>query len=236
MARSQASYLVPRQQAPAELVPVSPPGAATHNDAARAVIIDEDIGRGMDLAEIIQRIPSLLVTVIPAMNRLPSDGAPPALALISVEGSAPLGAAEQLMRTSPESEIILFCADLQSPEVAAAQALGVKRIMERRSMINWLTEAAPHLMRVVALRRALARATACIPTTDPSGAALAPISASALRGQELLPLPTAEARFREMYLRQLVLLEGGNRHAVARRAGVPYRTICHILHKLGIVH
>ena len=48
-----------------------------------------------------------------------------------------------------------------------------------------------------------------------------------------LPLPTAEMRFRESYIRCL-LTQSGSRQEAARRAGVPYRTMCEMIRKLGI--
>jgi DNA-binding NtrC family response regulator len=48
-----------------------------------------------------------------------------------------------------------------------------------------------------------------------------------------LPLPTAEMQFRESYIRYLLAQSGGRQEA-ARRAGVPYRTMCEMIRKLGI--
>ena len=48
-----------------------------------------------------------------------------------------------------------------------------------------------------------------------------------------MPLPTAEMQFRESYIRFL-LTESGSRQEAARRAGVPYRTMCEMIRKLGI--
>jgi molybdenum-dependent DNA-binding transcriptional regulator ModE len=48
-----------------------------------------------------------------------------------------------------------------------------------------------------------------------------------------MPLPTAEMQFRESYIRCL-LTQSGSRQEAARRAGVPYRTMCEMIRKLGI--
>jgi len=48
-----------------------------------------------------------------------------------------------------------------------------------------------------------------------------------------MPLPTAEMQFRESYIRYL-LTESGSRQEAARRAGVPYRTMCEMIRKLDI--
>jgi molybdenum-dependent DNA-binding transcriptional regulator ModE len=46
-------------------------------------------------------------------------------------------------------------------------------------------------------------------------------------------LHAAETRFRETYLR-LLLAERGSRRRAADEAGVPYRSFCEMLRKLGI--
>jgi molybdenum-dependent DNA-binding transcriptional regulator ModE len=48
-----------------------------------------------------------------------------------------------------------------------------------------------------------------------------------------MPLPRAEREFRVAYLRTL-LAEVPNRREAARRAGVPYRTLCDMVRKLRI--
>jgi len=48
-----------------------------------------------------------------------------------------------------------------------------------------------------------------------------------------MPLPTAEMQFRESYIRFL-LAQSGSRQEAAKRAGVPYRTMCEMIRKLGI--
>jgi citrate lyase beta subunit len=54
-----------------------------------------------------------------------------------------------------------------------------------------------------------------------------------LRGRPLVPLPRAERDFRVSYLRAL-LADAPNRREAARRAGVPYRTLCDMVRKLRI--
>jgi hypothetical protein len=57
--------------------------------------------------------------------------------------------------------------------------------------------------------------------------------AAVTEGPSRLPLPTAEMQFRESYIRFL-LGESGSRQEAAKRAGVPYRTMCEMIRKLGI--
>jgi len=67
----------------------------------------------------------------------------------------------------------------------------------------------------------------------PSVAGHSARAALPLRGQPLVPLPRAERDFRVSYLRAL-LAEAPNRREAARRAGVPYRTLCDMVRKLRI--
>jgi hypothetical protein len=52
-------------------------------------------------------------------------------------------------------------------------------------------------------------------------------------GPQRIALPEAERRYRETYVRSL-LAETGSRREAARRAGIPYTTLCEIIRKLGI--
>ena len=56
---------------------------------------------------------------------------------------------------------------------------------------------------------------------------------NALAPRPMIPLPRAERDFRVSYLRAL-LAEVPNRREAARRAGVPYRTLCDMVRKLRI--
>jgi hypothetical protein len=67
----------------------------------------------------------------------------------------------------------------------------------------------------------------------PSVAGYSARAALPLRGRPLVPLPRAERDFRVSYLRAL-LAEAPNRREAARRAGVPYRTLCDMVRKLRI--
>jgi len=117
---------------------------------------------------------------------------------------------------------VLFCAERDGPEVAIARGLGIDRIVPCDDLGDWLADAAPHLVKCARASRTLLEAERHIP---PIPRFDSPSST--------LPLATAEQRFREAYLRRL-LVPGATREAVARAAGVPYRTLCQMLRKLGI--
>ena len=55
----------------------------------------------------------------------------------------------------------------------------------------------------------------------------------ATEARPLIPLPRAERDFRVSYLRAL-LAQAPNRREAAKRAGVPYRTLCDMVRKLRI--
>jgi hypothetical protein len=76
----------------------------------------------------------------------------------------------------------------------------------------------------------------------PKGHLLPPLTARApvavavrrnARTGSMIPLPQAEREFRTRYLRTL-LAETQNRQEAARQAGVPYRTLCDMILKVGL--
>jgi hypothetical protein len=84
----------------------------------------------------------------------------------------------------------------------------------------WLHRAAPGLMRIARTRRALLRLEAKLPPSPKP--ALRPAGHN-----PPVPLPVAEAKFREVYVRGL-LATTPNRAQAAARAGITYRTLCRI--------
>src|SRR6185437_12338451 len=134
------------------------------------------------------------------------------LALGGRQVSALATGAEAVQR-NPYAEVIFYCDDPDAPEVSAAAVLGITRIVPAQSMAPWLTRAGALLARGAYLRRMAAATIAASP--------------------EPPTLATAEMRFRESYIRCL-LTQSGSRQEAARRAGVPYRTMCEMIRKLGI--
>jgi len=146
------------------------------------------------------------------------------LALGGRQVSALATGAEAVQR-NPYAEVVFYCDDAETPEVAAAAVLVITRIVPSQQMAPWLSRAGALLARAACLRRTAAAMLAAVPAPP----ALAVDEAATAS----LPLPTAEMRFRESYIRCL-LTQTGSRQEAARRAGVPYRTMCEMIRKLGI--
>ena len=129
------------------------------------------------------------------------------------------------MQRNPFTEVVFYCDNPDAPEVAAASVLGITRIVP-----------AQHMVGLAGARRRSARAGR-VPAARcrgvRGGGAAAADAGGRHRGPARLPLPTAEMQFRESYIRFL-LGESGSRQEAAKRAGVPYRTMCEMIRKLGI--
>ena len=108
-----------------------------------------------------------------------------------------------------------------APAAAAARSLGVRRLIPIGSLTIWLRTALGPLVRMARARREHAIAEESLPPVpEDSG------------GDCVLPLPEAERRFRETYLRR-VLSETANHRTAAEKAGLPYTTFCSMLKKLN---
>jgi len=129
-----------------------------------------------------------------------------------------------LARRSPP-EVVFFSEDRIAPEGNVLRLLGIEPIAMGPGAYRWLVDAASALVRLARARKELADAQANAPRfVSPTGA---------LHSDSILPLPVAEARFRESYLR-VVLASSGSRARAAATAGVPYRTMCKILQRMQI--
>lgn len=137
--------------------------------------------------------------------------------------TAALAVATRLCRQDPATEVVLFAAQESAPEVMAVRMLGFTNLVTGTEGHDWLIRAMPALVRVARARRDMREAESAVP---PRPDATAP-------GELDLPLPVAESRFRETYLRALVAATG-SRSCAAERAGIPYRTLCKILQRLNI--
>jgi DNA-binding NtrC family response regulator len=137
-----------------------------------------------------------------------------------------IGTAQQLLGRDPSIEVIFF-AEAECTELAMARGLGIRTILAVEVVADWTLSAAASVARSVRARRALAEASKQIPP-------LPPLPVRPPWGEtSRIPLPVAEQRFREAFLRQL-LAETPNREIAARIAGIPYRTLCAMLQKLGL--
>jgi hypothetical protein len=112
-----------------------------------------------------------------------------------------------------------------APSAAAARSVGVRRVIPLGRLAGWLDDALPSLARMARARREHLRAEQSLP----------PLPAERVDRESIAtPLPEAERRFRETYLRHL-LSDSANHTIAARKAGLPYTTFCSMLKKLGIL-
>ncbi len=196
--------------------------------AARVVVVDENQLRASSLAASLKVAAEDVVVVSgPDGWALRSELFPADLVLLALGGRqvSALATGAEAVQRNPYAEVIFYCDDADAPEVASASVLGITRIVPANQMSSWLGRAGAQLARAACLRRAAAAMIAQAPEPP----TLSVDSPTAPR----LPLPTAEMRFRESYIRCL-LTQSGSRQEAARRAGVPYRTMCEMIRKLGI--
>ena len=197
-------------------------------EVARVVLVDENQLRASALAAALKAAAGDVVVVSgPDGWALRDELFPADLVLLALGGRqvSALGTGAEAVQRNPYAEIIFYSDDPDGPEVAAAAVLGITRIVPAQQMAGWLTRAGGLLARAACLRRAAAALVASAPPPPQLEADPANLSR--------LPLPTAEMRFRESYIRCL-LTQSGSRQEAARRAGVPYRTMCEMIRKLGI--
>ena len=131
----------------------------------------------------------------------------------------------QLRLAARHLEPIFFAAPGEQGEVAAARDLGLARVVAFDDLFVSLERVLVPLAECVRLRRRLEAAERLVRQRTLE-------EQSRLEGGRIT-LPEAERRYRETYIRSL-LAETGNRREAARRAGVPYTTLCEIIRKLGI--
>src|SRR3954453_23685941 len=198
-------------------------------ETARAVIVDDNQRRSGALAAALKLgVGDVLITVVPPNDpALRSQLLPADLVLLALGGRevSALGIGAEAVQRNPFTEVVFYCDDPDAPEVAAATVLGITRIVPAQLMAAWLGRGGNLLARGACLRRAAAACAAAVPRP--------PTLTAVTEGPARLPLPTAEMQFRESYIRFL-LGESGSRQEAARRAGVPYRTMCEMIRKLGI--
>jgi len=197
-------------------------------ETVRVVVVDDNQLRGSALGSSLKVGSDMTVTVAAPDGRLAHNDLFPAdLVLLALGGRAvsALALGAEAVQRNPHSEVVFYCDDPDAPEVAAAGVLGITRIVPAQQMVPWLARAGVLLARGAFLRRAAAAAIAAAPLPP----TLATVTEAPLR----MPLPTAEMQFCESYIRFL-LAQSGSRQEAAKRAGVPYRTMCEMIRKLGI--
>jgi hypothetical protein len=108
------------------------------------------------------------------------------------------------------------------PVQEAARSMGIKRMIPLSRLADWLDVAIPHLGCIARARRDQIIAERALPPLPPPD-----------DGDIRVPLPDAERRFREAYLRRM-LSESENHTVAARKAGLAYTTLCSMLRKLNL--
>jgi len=202
------------------------PGRQT--DVAHAVVVDDNPRRAATLAAALKLSGQLAVSVVaPDDPALRGELLPADLVLLALGGRevSALGIGAEAVQRNPFAEVVFYCDNPDAPEVSAASVLGITRIVPAQQVAAWLARGGALLARGACLRRAAAACAAAVPRP--------PTLAAVTEGPARLPLPTAEMQFRESYIRFL-LGESGSRQEAAKRAGVPYRTMCEMIRKLGI--
>jgi len=122
-------------------------------------------------------------------------------------------------------EIVFVVDDPPSPQYLALKSRGFRNVVRHDDLCAWLPVAVAHLGSLARARRIVMRAC----TDDP----IAPVLPPRTLTSGGIKLHAAETRFRAAFLRSL-LAEHGSRRLASEAAGVPYRSFCEMLRKLGI--
>jgi DNA-binding NtrC family response regulator len=135
------------------------------------------------------------------------------------------GLAMQVAAAARHLQAVFFAGRDDEAEMAAARALGLERVFLREELPEVLGRLLVPLAELVRLRRRAEHLEELLRRV--------PVACAGSSGCGLITLPEGERRYRETYVRAL-LAETGNRREAARRAGVPYTTLCDMMRKLGI--
>jgi len=122
-------------------------------------------------------------------------------------------------------ELVFAFDDRSQAQRVALLSRGYRHVISTNSLATWLLEQLASLCTLARARRiVLEGCPAATPVTDLTLGTTVTGSTN---------LHRAETDFRETFLRAL-LLENGSRRGAAKAAGVPYRSFCEMLRKLGI--
>jgi hypothetical protein len=122
-------------------------------------------------------------------------------------------------------ELVFVVAQAWSPQHIALKSRGFRHVVTQDDLFEWVRSTLTELACLAQARRIVLRACA-----DSSKAPELPVRSRQSRG---IKLHAAETAFRDVFLRSL-LAEHGSRRKAAEEAGVPYRSFCEMLRKLGI--
>ena len=122
-------------------------------------------------------------------------------------------------------ELVFVVDEASSPQHLALRSRGFRYVVAEDDLPEWLPAMLAQLVSLTRARRIVLGAC-------PDGAGAIDISATVRRARRV-KLHAAETTFRMAFMRAL-LAEHGSRRRAAEEAGVPYRSFCEMLRKLGI--
>ena len=122
-------------------------------------------------------------------------------------------------------ELVFVVDELWSAQDLALRSRGFRHIVCEEALPDWLPSMLPELVSLARARRVLLRA--CGDGSDVAG------TSGVVRQARGMKLHAAETTFRSVFMRTL-LAEFGSRRQAAEQAGVPYRSFCEMLRKLGL--
>ena len=189
----------------------------------RALLVSESPDTALALAEQLARSTRLDVVVASPPEPLISARTKPFdIAIVELgAGLSSLDWSLQMRGALGQPELVFVADSAVDAGAAGLRELGIGPILTATSLTDWLTHAAPSLVKMARARRALVEAGAALPRVPDDDA---PPS---------LGLFAAEQRFRESYVRALIGRTNSRRDAAAE-AHICYRTFCHIIKKLGL--
>jgi len=192
----------------------------------RVLLIHDTDPNGGHLFAALKQNPSVDLERLSLAASLPA-AAPPfdvVVVTLSDENLETLSYSLLMRKKFGHPEVVFVTDDLEGPIASGLSELGVELIIPQHLAIEWLVQELPTLTIMARTRRVhraakarlgLARSTCCPDLRATSG------------------LFVAERKYRETYIRALLASTNSRREAAAK-ARVSYRTLSHILTKLGI--
>jgi hypothetical protein len=200
--------------------------AAAARHEPRVLVYDPDRSQGLVIAGALRAaLRGAIVTLVAerAGYRDLTGVVDVALLNLATDRFDGLAAGAELAALFPWIETVFWFDEATGgPAAEAARSLGIKRLIPFVCVGDWLAAALPQLARMARARREHASAENDLPPLPQR----APCETA-------WPLPEAERRFREAYLRR-ILAETASPALAARKAGLPYTTFRSMLKKMDI--
>jgi DNA-binding NtrC family response regulator len=194
---------------------------------AKVLLVIEQDAAADAIADSLRSEVSTMVAHTPTRAMIVAHEVQPEIAVVDLlfRGSAGIALGIELQRQAPHLEVVFSVPHMGAPEALAARQLGITRLVATSQLGAWLRGSLGPLIEIAQARRRLEAAERALGREPP------PVAAPQITQ---LPLPVAERRYREAYLRACMARAKGRR-AAAKLAGVPYTSLCVMLRKLGIV-